>query len=113
MPMRSWFRAALATTRELPPVQASAWRALGDDWTIILGSGLLFVGMLFVGAAVAAGLIAGQAQSGPPAGATLGFGRHITTLLNVYAMRMAAVFTLTTVTGSGCPAGRWSSGPST
>jgi hypothetical protein len=67
--------------------------------TVFLGSGLLFVGMLFVGAAVAAGLIAGQAQSGPPAGATLAFGRHITVLLlNVYAMRMAAVFTLTTVT---------------
>jgi hypothetical protein len=67
--------------------------------TVFLGSGLLFVGMLFVGAAVAAGLIAGRAQSGPPAGTTLAFGRHITTLLlNVYAMRMAAVFTLTTVT---------------
>jgi hypothetical protein len=67
--------------------------------TVFLGSGLLFVGMLFVGAAVAAGLIAGRAQSGPPVGATLAFGRHITTLLlNVYAMRMAAVFTLTTVT---------------
>src|SRR5215813_3650853 len=59
----------------------------------------LFVGMLFVGAAVAGGLIAGQTQSGPPVGGTLTLGRHITALLlNVYAMRMAAVFTLTTVT---------------
>jgi hypothetical protein len=67
--------------------------------TVFLGSGLLFVGMLFVGAAVAGGLIAGQAQSGPPAGGILVLGRHVTTLLlNVYAMRMAAVFTLTTVT---------------
>ena len=67
--------------------------------TVFLGSGLLFVGMLFVGAAVAGGLIAGQTQSGPPAGGILALGRHVTTLLlNVYAMRMAAVFTLTTVT---------------
>jgi hypothetical protein len=67
--------------------------------TVFLGSGLLFVGMLFVGAAVAGGLIAGQTQPGPPAGGILLLGRHVTTLLlNVYAMRMAAVFTLTTVT---------------
>ena len=67
--------------------------------TVFLGSGLLFVAMLFVGAAVAGGLIAGQIQSGGPAGATLVYGRHVTSLLlNVYAMRMAAVFTLTTVT---------------
>ena len=67
--------------------------------TVFLGSGLLFVAMLFVGAAVAGGLIAGQAQSGAPTGQTLVYGRHVTTLLlNVYAMRMAAVFTLTTVT---------------
>jgi len=67
--------------------------------TVFLGSALLFVAMLFVGAAVAGGLIAGQTPSGPSAGGTLALGRHITTLLlNVYAMRMAAVFTLTTVT---------------
>ncbi len=67
--------------------------------TVFLGSGLLFVAMLFVGAAVAGGLIAGQIKSGGPAGSTLVYGRHVTTLLlNVYAMRMAAVFTLTTVT---------------
>ena len=67
--------------------------------TVFLGSALLFVAMLFVGAAVAGGLIAGQTQSGPSAGGILALGRHITTLLlNVYAMRMAAVFTLTTVT---------------
>jgi hypothetical protein len=67
--------------------------------TVLLGSGLLFVAMLFVGAAVAGGLIAGQTPPGPQAGRTLAFGRHVTILLlNVYAMRMAAVFTLTTVT---------------
>lgn len=67
--------------------------------TVFLGSGLLFAAMLFVGAAMAGGLIAGQTQPGPPAGRILAFGRHVTTLLlNVYAMRMGAVFTLTTVT---------------
>ena len=67
--------------------------------TVFLGSGLLFVGMLFVGAAVAGGLIASQPPSGPPIGGILVLGRHVSVLLlNVYAMRMAAVFTLTTVT---------------
>jgi hypothetical protein len=67
--------------------------------TVFFGSGLLFVAMLFVGAAVAGGLIAGQTQPGPTTGGILVYGRHVTTLLlNVYAMRMAAVFTLTTVT---------------
>src|SRR5205823_10855700 len=60
--------------------------------TVFLGSGLLFVGMLFVGAAVAGGLIAGVTASGPPVGGILALGRHVTALLlNVYAMRMAAV----------------------
>ncbi|MGD0700420.1 MAG: hypothetical protein ABSA02_11105 [Trebonia sp.] len=67
--------------------------------TVFLGSGLLFVGMMFVGAAVAGGLIAGIASSGPPGAGTLALGRNVTSiLLNVYSMRMAAVFTLTTVT---------------
>ena len=67
--------------------------------TVFLGSGLLFVGMLFVAAAVAGGLIAGTSSSGPPGADTLALGRNVTAiLLNVYSMRMAAVFTLTTVT---------------
>jgi hypothetical protein len=68
--------------------------------TVFLGSGLLFVGMLFVAAAVAGGLItAASRPSGPPGADTLTLGRDVTAiLLNVYAMRMAAVFTLTTVT---------------
>jgi hypothetical protein len=68
--------------------------------TVFLGSGLLFVGMLFVAAAVAGGLIAAASRpSGPPGPDTLALGRDVTALLvNVYAMRMAAVFTLTTVT---------------
>ena len=67
--------------------------------TVFLGSGLLFVGMMFVAAAVAGGLIAGISSSGPPGAGTLALGRNVTSiLLNVYSIRMAAVFTLTTVT---------------
>jgi hypothetical protein len=68
--------------------------------TVFLGSGLLFVGMLFVAAAVAGGLIAAATRpSGPPGAGTLALGRDVTAVLvNVYSMRMAAVFTLTTVT---------------
>lgn len=66
--------------------------------TVFLGSGLLFVSMMFVAAAIASGLIADM-SSGPPAPGTLALGRNVTgVLLNVYSMRMAAVFTLTTVT---------------
>jgi hypothetical protein len=66
--------------------------------TVFLGSGLLFVAMIFSAAAIAGGLIA-DVSSGPPSAGTLALGRNVTTiLLNVYAMRMAAVFTLTTVT---------------
>jgi hypothetical protein len=66
--------------------------------TVFLGSGLLFVGMLFVGAAVAGATIAAAASAHPGAD-TLALSRNVTgSLLNVYAMRMAAVFTLTTVT---------------
>jgi hypothetical protein len=66
--------------------------------TVFLGSGLVFVAMIFVAAAIAGGLIAGQSSSPPDAG-TLALSRSVTTtLVNVYAMRMAAVFTLTTVT---------------
>jgi hypothetical protein len=66
--------------------------------TVFLGSGLLFVAMIFVAAAIAGGVIAADSSS-PPGGGTLALGRIVTaTLVNVYAMRMAAVFTLTTVT---------------
>ena len=67
--------------------------------TVFLGSGLLFVGKMFVAAAFAGGLIAGTSSSGSPGTDTLALGRNVTSiLLNVYSMRMAAVFTLTTVT---------------
>jgi hypothetical protein len=54
-----------------------------------------------VAAAVAGGLIAGAsgAHVGAAGASTLALGRHVTSLLlNVYAMRMAAVFSLSLVT---------------
>jgi hypothetical protein len=68
--------------------------------TAFLGSGLLFVAMLFVAAAVAGGLItAAASRSGAAGRSTLALDRDVTSaLVNIYAMRMAAVFTLTTVT---------------
>jgi hypothetical protein len=67
--------------------------------TVFLGSGLLFVAMLFVTAAVAGGVIAAASRSSSPPGPdVLALGRDVTgLLLNVYSIRMAAVFTLTTV----------------
>jgi hypothetical protein len=69
--------------------------------TVFLGSGLLFVAMLFVSAAVAASMLADvtiEAGEAPPP-EMWGFGRRITfTALNVYAIRMGAVFILSTTT---------------
>ena len=69
--------------------------------TVFLGSGLLFVGTLFVASAVATGLVA---SAGDNAGSLLSsgaweFGRRTTyELTSVYAMRMAAVSTIATST---------------
>jgi hypothetical protein len=69
--------------------------------TVFLGSGLLFVAMMLSAAALAGGLVF-TANDNAISASQLGiwdFGRRITnTLLNVYAMRMAAVFILTTTT---------------
>jgi hypothetical protein len=69
--------------------------------SVFLGSGLLFVAMLFAAAAFAGGLIAEAAAAGSaaPGPDTLAAGRQVTgLLLHVYAMRMAAVFTMSTAT---------------
>ena len=69
--------------------------------SVFLGSGLLFVAMLFAASAVAGGLIADEAlRSGAAPGPdVLALGRQVTgLLLHVYAMRMAAVFTISTAT---------------
>lgn len=65
--------------------------------TAFLGSGLLFVGMLFVAAAVAGGLIVAAERNAETilASGAWEFGRETTyELMVVYATRMAAVFTL-------------------
>jgi hypothetical protein len=65
--------------------------------TVFLGSGLLFIAMLFAAGAIAGGLVL-TASEHPPAG-VWSFGRRVSfTLLTVYAMRMAAVFAISTTT---------------
>lgn len=67
--------------------------------TVFLGSGLLFVGMLFVGAAIAGGMLSDpSATAGRAASSELwALERRITfTVINVYAIRMGAVFILST-----------------
>ena len=107
----SWRRTAVAIALNLVPFAGIAFLwfvgvvrdrigAREDRFfaTVFLGSGLLFVAMLFAAAAISGGLIA-DVSSAPPSAGTLALGRNVTAiLLNVYAMRMAAVFTLTTVT---------------
>ena len=69
--------------------------------TVFLGSGLLFVAMLFAAAAFAGGLLVNAAAGSgtAPGPDTLATGREVTSLLlRVYAMRMAAVFTMSTAT---------------
>jgi hypothetical protein len=68
--------------------------------TVFLGSGLLFVAMLFVAAATAGGILA-EAAAHPRSASSAAFvlNRRITSqLLNIYAMRMAGVFTIATAT---------------
>jgi hypothetical protein len=67
--------------------------------TVFLGTGLLFIAMLFVAAAVAGGLIAAEAGGAKVSPEVWRFGRHTTFLvLTVFAMRMAGAFTLVTTT---------------
>jgi hypothetical protein len=69
--------------------------------TVFLGSGLLFLAMLFCAAAV----VSATALAFPPSTqkpideSTFAFARNLTfTLMNVYAIKMAAVFMITTST---------------
>jgi hypothetical protein len=71
--------------------------------TVFLGSGLLFVAMLFVSSALAGGLLAVAANTtqanGLLASELWQYGRNVTyTVMTTYAMRMAAVFTISTAT---------------
>ena len=69
--------------------------------TVFLGSGLLFLGMLFASAAVAGGIILAYAAK-PEAllgSATFTFARAATyEIMNIYAVKMAAVFMISTST---------------
>ena len=66
--------------------------------TVFLGSGLLFLAMLFQGAVTATSLVAMASGNDLDAGVWT-FGRDTTeSLISVYAMRMAAVFTLSVST---------------
>jgi hypothetical protein len=65
--------------------------------TVFLGSGLLFIAMLFVAGAVSGGLV--LAASEFPQAGVWSFGRRVIfALLTTYAMRMAAVFAISTTT---------------
>jgi len=65
--------------------------------TVFLGSGLLFIAMLFCCGAIAGGLV--LTLDDRPAPDVWSFGRRVSfTLLTVYSMRMAAVFTISTTT---------------
>jgi hypothetical protein len=81
--------------------------------TVFLGSGLLFVAMLFAAAAVLGGLVAGNrfGTASPTNLATVGFARSVGySFLFVYAAKVAGVFTLATsniMRRSGWP--RWTS----
>jgi hypothetical protein len=80
--------------------------------SVFLGSGLLFVAMLFVAAAVAAGLLGDPslASGATPSADVWGLAGRVTfTVLNVYAMRMGAVFVLltTAIAGSTRMIRRW------
>ena len=68
--------------------------------TVLLGSGLLFVAMLFTCGAVAGGLVLSfEETSGRLPAEVWSFGRRVTlNLLTVYALRMAAVFTISVTT---------------
>jgi hypothetical protein len=65
--------------------------------TVFIGSGLLFLAMVFAGAATAGAIVAAGAND--PAGfassTTYTYARHaVTQILGVYALRMAAIFQL-------------------
>jgi len=71
--------------------------------TVFLGSGLLFLAMLFTSAAVAGGIISvyGSAPGELVASGVYTFGRTVTYgIVNVYAMKMAGVFMMSTSTVS-------------
>jgi hypothetical protein len=73
--------------------------------SVFLGSGLLFVAMMFISSALAGGLVAvvtgTSSLSNPQITVIWQYGRQVTyVIMTTYAMRMAAVFIITTATVS-------------
>jgi hypothetical protein len=69
--------------------------------TVFLGSGLLYLGTLFVAVAIAGSVISAYGSSAATLfdASTLAFGRVLAyEILNVYAMKMAGVFMISTCT---------------
>jgi hypothetical protein len=68
--------------------------------SVVLGSGLLFLAMLFVAMAMAGGILAGSlGATGPVDEEVMRFGREVMLQIsNVYALRMAAVFMISLAT---------------
>jgi hypothetical protein len=68
--------------------------------SVMLGSGLLFLAMLFVAMAIAGGILAGSLRTtGPVDEEIMRFGREVMLQIsNVYALRMAAVFMISLAT---------------
>src|SRR3954469_23966269 len=69
--------------------------------SVFLGSGLLFLAMMFVGTGVAAGLVASNVGAADPAAHALiiDFGKTVVlSTIKTYAIRMAAVFMISLAT---------------
>jgi hypothetical protein len=69
--------------------------------TVFLGSGLMFLGMIFVAAAATGGLVRAYSAQQPAMfdAATFAFGRAFTfDVMHIYAFKMAAVFMITAST---------------
>lgn len=67
--------------------------------TVFLGSGLLFLGMIFVAAAAALALTKGRPSGAALDPGTYNFGRgFVQAVMRIYAFKMAAVFMMTTST---------------
>jgi hypothetical protein len=62
--------------------------------TVFLGSGLLFISMLFVDVAITAGLLGAPSVNSD----VWQFGHSVLALLTAYALKMAAVFMISTAT---------------
>ena len=69
--------------------------------TVFLGSGLLFVGMLFAGAAVMGALLVMEQNPKPPSQEAVSLSQLVTSaILGTFGARMAAVFTFSVTTAA-------------